>query len=444
MSGPGPRGGNGRVGIVENWELRQDKQQDANSGAFKGLFFVGVALLLIVVGGWYAARPMVAPAVESLFEDNPGIVNVPLVSDLLGAAYADRVDTPAGSSDEEVEFVIESGQSVEQIQANLIAAGLLDDGPAFYYAVVRDRVDQLIKPGTYTMTPQITPAGIAARLEGDPDPPTPMTTLDMRPARRIEQVVAYLQQQVEDPEVGLEMDPNEFKRLTRNPTNKLRARYPFLEEAPKDYALEGFLYPGTYEVPVDITSEELLHRMLDEWDDNMRKFVKQAGNKKVNGGTMDFYEALIIASLVEREAKADSDRKKIAGVYWNRLNDKLARKAGTNGLMQADPTVVYARDSMELEDLAVKKWDEYLFWDLLGIPDYAAFDVDPEYASFQTYQNPGLPDWPIVTPSAASMQAALDPATKAANLFFYACPGSDTHQFAKTAGKHQRNINSCN
>ena len=49
-----------------------------------------------------------------------------------------------------------------------------------------------------------------------------------------------------------------------------------------------------------------------------------------------------------------------------------------------------------------------------------------------------------MTPAAKSMEAALSPATKAGNMFFYACPGASTHQFAKTANKHQRNINSCN
>jgi UPF0755 protein len=438
VSGPAPQGGNGRVGIVENWELRQNNKQDANSGAFKGLVFVGVALVLLVIGGWYAARPMVGPAVEGVFEDNPGIVNVPLVSDLLAAEFADRITASASSSEREIEFVIEPGQTVDDIQANLVDEGLLVDEGAFRYAVVRDRVDQLIKPGTYTMTPQITPAGIAARLEGAPDPPTLMTVLDMRPGRRIEQTVAYLQQQVEDPEIGLEIDPNEFKRLTRNPTKKLREQYTFLQEAPAGNSLEGFLYPATYEVPVDITAEELMHQMLQVWEERMSSYIKQAKNKGY-----DFYDALTIASLVEREAKQDSDRAKIAGVYWNRLDPKVF-KGQTNGLMQADPTVVYATDSMTLEEMSVKKWDEYLFWDLLGLSDYSTVDVDPEYASFQTYQNKGLPDWPIVTPTVASMKAALDPRSGKGNLFFYACPGSDTHTFAKTAAKHNKNIASCN
>ena len=435
MTGPAPQGGPGRVGIVENWELRQSKKRDANSGAFKGLIFVVVALLLLVVGGWFAARPVLGPAVSSLFNDFPGLVSVPVASDLLAVEFADRLDSPAGSGEQEIKFVIEPGQTVDDIQANLVDEGLLSDEMAFKYAVVRDRVDQLIKAGTYTMTPQITPAGIAARLEGSPDAPTPVTVLDMRYGRRIEQVVAYLQQQTE--EVGLELDPKEFLDLAQDPPASLRNQYKFLKTSPAGSNLEGFLYGGTYEVPVDITAEELIHQMLAKWADAASPYVAQARKEGI-----DFYETLTIASLVEREAKQDSDRAKIAGVYWNRLDPKVNKQTG--GLMQADPTVVYATDSMALADLGLKKWDEYLFWDLLGVSDYAAVEVDNEYASFQTYQNAGLPDWPIVTPSQKSLQAALNPATRAGNLFFYACPDSDVHKFAKTLNQHQNNINKCN
>ncbi len=368
------------------------------------------------------------------FEGNPGIVNLPVVSDIIAAEFADRLNQPAGDSDRKITFVVEPGDSVDTIQENLVDEGLLTDSAAFKYAVVRDRVDQLIKAGNYTMTPRITPAGIAARLEGDPDPPTPVVALDMRHGRRIEQHVAYLQQESEDTE--LQLDASEFLKLAQNPPKRLREQYPFLKTAPEGTSLEGFLYGGTYEVPIDITAEELINQMLSEFGDNAGKFVSQANKKN-----LDFYEVLRIASLVEREAKVDSDRKKIAGVYWNRLNPKVNKQ--TNGLLQADPTVVYATDSMALADLPVSDWDEYLFWDLLGVTDYATVEVDKKYASFQTYQNPGLPDWPIVTPSAKSISAALDPTTKSKLLFFYACEGSDTHTFAKNFNGHQKNIDSC-
>ncbi len=167
-----------------------------------------------------------------------------------------------------------------------------------------------------------------------------MTVLDMRFGRRIEQIVAYLQQEVEKGE--LELDPKEFLRLARNPTKAMREEYRFLAQAPSGSSLEGFLQGGTYEVPVDITAEELVFLMLDEWDKTTTKYVAQARKQGIS-----FYDALIIASLVEREAKVDSDRRKIAGVYWNRLDPKVNGETG--GLMQADPTVVYATDSMALE-----------------------------------------------------------------------------------------------
>ena len=110
--------------------------------------------------------------------------------------------------------------------------------------------------------------------------------------------------------------------------------------------------------------------------------------------------------------------------------------------MQADPTVVYASNTDDLAKIGVKKWPEYLFWDTLGV-DLITVQVSRPLRSHQTYQNPGLPDWPIVSPSAKSIQAALSPKTDSNLMFFYACPGSDSHKFAKSVKQHNKNINSC-
>jgi hypothetical protein len=84
-----------------------------------------------------------------------------------------------------------------------------------------------------------------------------------------------------------------------------------------------------------------------------------------------------------------------------------------------------------------------IFWDKLGLADYGTVDVDKKYQSFQTYQTPGLPDWPIASPSAKSIKAALNPDLRKKLLYFYACPGSDEHKFGKNNKQHIRNINSC-
>ena len=434
----GPRGTRprdaGRVGIVEGWELRQARQREANSGAWKGLIFVVVAIAAIVVGGWIVARPVLGPAVTGLFADNPGIIRIPILADLLRAELGDRIGAPAGDSEEEIRFVIEGGQTIDQIQENLVEAGLLADTMAFRYLVVSDRVDQLIQAGTYTMTPRMSPSDVVSRLAGDPDPPTPVINLALRPGLRIEQIVAYLEQQTQ--EAGLELDPAEFRELATNPHAELLDEYTFLRQVPDGNSLEGFLPGGVYPVEVTINADEFLQMLLQRWEDESGELVSQARRKGV-----DFYDALTIASLVEREVKADVDRRRVAGVYWNRLDPKL--NGATGGLMQADPTVVYATDSMALDDMRLNRWPEYLFWDTLGVADLASVNVSQQLQSHQTYQNPGLPDWPIASPTRASIEAALDPDKRKRLMFFYACPGSDTHTFARTAGQHARNIAKC-
>jgi UPF0755 protein len=422
------------VGIVEGWELRRAHQQNANSGAWKGLLFVVGLLAVLAVGGWIVARPVIGPALTGLFEDNPGIIRMPVVADLLRAELGGRIDTPASSEDREVRFVIDPGQTVDEVSENLVDAGLLTDTLAFKYLVVSDRVDQLIEAGTYTMSTRMSPSAVVTRLAGDPDPPTPVVTLALRPGLRIEQIAAYLQAQTEETELAL--DPKEFLELAANPRPELFDEYPFLRQIPEGHSVEGFLAGGVFPVPIDINADEFLHVLLQQWQEDSGDLVTQARKKGI-----DFYDALTVASLVEREVKVDTDRSKVAGVYWNRLDPRLNSQTG--GLMQADPTVVYAADSMALQELAMAKWPNYLFWDTLGVEDLATVDVSPELQSHQTYQDPGLPDWPIATPTRASIEAALSPDTRKDFLFFYACPGSDTHTFAKTAAQHSRNIASC-
>jgi UPF0755 protein len=422
------------VGIVEEWELRHARQRNGNAGAWKGITFVVGLLILLVVGGWIVGRPVIGPAVGGLFEQNPGIIKMPVVADLLQAELADRLDRPASSADTKVQFVVEPGQTVDEVQANLVASGLLNDTLAFKYLVISDHVDELLKAGTFTMSTSMSPRQVVTHLAGDPDPPTPIVNLALRPGLRIEQIAAYLQDQKEKSDLAI--DPKEFLDLARNPSAELLDAYPFLRHIPEGNSVEGFLAGGVYAVPVDINADTFLRLLIEEWEKQSGDLVAQARKKGI-----DFYEALTIASLVEREVKVDADRAKVAGVYWNRLDPKV--NGPTGGLMQADPTVVYATDTMALKDLAMAKWPKYLFWDTLGVADLTTVNVSPDLQSMQTYQNPGLPDWPIATPTRESIQAALDPDRRKDLLFFYACPGADTHTFAKTAAQHSRNIAAC-
>jgi UPF0755 protein len=185
-----------------------------------------------------------------------------------------------------------------------------------------------------------------------------------------------------------------------------------------------------------VDPETLVRLLLDDWGAEVGDQLVARARRHPLG----LYGVVSLASIVEREAASDRDRDRIAGAYLNRLD----RDLNPTLLMDADPTVVYASDTMRLRDLAFREWPSYLFWDTLGVASLADVPVSKDLQSWQTYVNPGLPDGPIATPSAASIAAVLDPDRKDRYLFFYACPGADTHKFAKTYADHVANIARCN
>jgi UPF0755 protein len=146
----------------------------------------------------------------------------------------------------------------------------------------------------------------------------------------------------------------------------------------------------------------------------------------------DFYQVLALASIVEQEAAVDKERPLIAGVYESRIAKDM--------LLNADPTVIYAWDSIQLRGLPLEKWPDYSFWNPVGKP-LATVEVPEDLAGFQTYLDRGMIPGPIDSPSNASIQAALGPNTKAGYLYFVAKnDGSRTHAFAKTLKEHEANL----
>lgn len=141
-------------------------------------------------------------------------------------------------------------------------------------------------------------------------------------------------------------------------------------------SLEGLLFPDTYLVSGDETPTHLAQRMIDQMDLVLRQenVVAKAAPMYLNP-----YQVLIIASMVEREAKVDEDRPKIARVILNRLAIGMP--------LQIDATLFYGQPA--------------------GTPFSAARDVDTPY---NTYMHTGLPPTPIASPGRASIQAVVNPA----------------------------------
>lgn len=157
---------------------------------------------------------------------------------------------------------------------------------------------------------------------------------------------------------------------------------------------EGKYFPETYLIPKDIALEDFRQLMLKTFSEKVPKITQ---------------EQLIVASMVEREAKKDVDRPLVASVIYNRLEAGMA--------LDIDATIQYAlgfwKKDLTPEDLKIK-------------------------SPYNTYLNPGLPPGPICNPGLASIQAAISPAKT--DYLFYLSDKNGVNHYAKTLREHNENV----
>jgi UPF0755 protein len=179
----------------------------------------------------------------------------------------------------------------------------------------------------------------------------------------------------------------------------------FLAGRPPGSSLEGFLFPDTYFLDRKATSHDVIQRQLQQFGQKVTPDMRA----RAASHNLTFYQALVLASIVEREARFDEERAQIAGMYYNRLAKGMP--------LQSDPTLVYARGSTAGE----------------------VTDADKLIASpYNTYLHAGLPPGPICSPGLASIIAALSPA---ANDYLYLFSDHSGHaHFGRTLAEHQQNV----
>jgi UPF0755 protein len=416
-----------RQGSVSSRELRGLEPARPGS-AWRGVAFVALFLLAIGVVGLVVFGPNLRELALKTARDNPNVIKLPFVGDMVRDRLDGALTAAAGTDTTTIPIVMAPGESISQLGTALATAGLVSDKLAFEYLAVTQDIGGKLQTGSFNLNKAMTPQQIVDRLQGPGDPPLGKVAVFLRKGLRLEQIAAYLQT------LSLDMDVSEFYRLMLDPPASVTADYPALKELPKGRSLEGFMGPLITTVDSYITPEAMLRLLLDSWQNEVGLGVIEEANKQ----HLDFYKLLTVASIVERETAVDSERAKIAGVYTNRLDPTL----NPSLIMNADPTVVYAVDSDKLAARDFTTWPEYKFWTTVG-KGLSGVQVSAALSSFQTYVNPGLPDGPIDSPTLPSILAALNPDTKQGLLFFYACPGSKTHLFAKTLAQQQANIRSC-
>jgi UPF0755 protein len=179
--------------------------------------------------------------------------------------------------------------------------------------------------------------------------------------------------------------------------------------APKAVTLEGYLFPETYRFARKAESREIIKTLVDQFRIRFARLV--AEHPIPNSLTSS--DMVTLASLIEKEAKTDSERALVASVLFNRL------KAGIP--LACDPTVIYARKLEGGFDGNLRKADLRM------------------NSPYNTYVKRGLPPGPIANPGTASLRAALVPAQS--DFFYYVSRNDGSHQFSRNYREHQLNVN---
>ena len=285
-------------------------------------------------------------------------------------------DGPKVAAGKPVTLTVLAGQGTREIATELERLGVVDSAGRFRRVAADRGLDSALRPGSYSLTtgmPVDQVLDIMAKGPGG-------ITLTIPEGFTQNQIVEKL------------VTVGRFKRaevLAAMRDQKLIAPH-----RPKGKPLEGLLFPQTYEIKKDDTPATVVQAMLDQLQAVLANYDLSA---RPGGVKLTPYEILIVASMIEREAKLPGDRPKVAAVIYNRLRRDMP--------LQVDATIQYAwrlrgkvKTRLSLEDLKI------------GSP-------------YNTYRNVGLPPTPIASPGEESIQAALQPSN--ANWLYYVVVAAD-------------------
>jgi UPF0755 protein len=321
------------------------------------------------------------------------IVRLFVVVALLAAAagsgwvwFRRLLDGPVSSRDFAVTLVIARGTPYRAIVEQLRSAGLLRHPFAFDYLAWRHGKGARLKPGRYQLRSTTSLRQIyETMVRGAP------IRITVPEGWTVRQIAARLVDE------GLLANAESFTSATSDA--RFLARHSIT--AP---SAEGYVLPETYFFDPGVTAGEVLETMVGAFE---RHYAAEA--EKPRPASLSWNQVLTLASMIEREARNDSEKSLIASVYCNRLRRGMT--------LDCDATVRYA----------LTKWREPL----------TRSDLKTS-SPFNTYLYKGLPPGPIACVGDSSIAAALSPAQS--DYLYYCYRGDQSHEFSKTAAEHERAV----
>ena len=336
-----------------------------------------------------------------------------------GLSYAKSALQPVDpSSKQYVRVQIPDGANTQQIGSALEKSGVIKNGLVFtVYAKYKNYTE--LKSGYYNLQKSMSVEDVIKELQkgGTPEPQeVTLAELTIPEGYTLEQIahtVGQLQGEFKEP-----MTAEAFMAKVQDETFIAQevAKYPnLLESLPaKDsgvrYRLEGYLFPATYAIKESTTIESLIDNMLAAMDKNL--YPHYAAIKEKN---LTVNELLTIASLVEKEGAKTEDRKLIAGIFYNRLNQNMP--------LQSNIAILYAEGKLGQN---------------ISLADDAAIDTSID-SPYNDYTKVGLMPGPVDSPSLDAIESSINQ-TKSDYLYFVANVQDGKVYYATTLEDHDKNV----
>ena len=336
-----------------------------------------------------------------------------------GLSYAKSALQPVDpNSKQYVRVQIPDGANTQQIGSALEKSGVIKNGLVFtVYAKYKNYTE--LKSGYYNLQKSMSVEDVIKELQkgGTPEPQevtlAELTIPEGYTLEQIAQTVGQLQGEFKEP-----MTSEAFMAKVQDETFIAQevAKYPnLLESIPaKDsgvrYRLEGYLFPATYAIKESTTIESLIDNMLAAMDKNL--YPHYAAIKEKN---LTVNELLTIASLVEKEGAKTEDRKLIAGIFYNRLNQNMP--------LQSNIAILYAEGKLGQN---------------ISLADDAAIDTSID-SPYNVYTKVGLMPGPVDSPSLDAIESSINQ-TKSDYLYFVANVQDGKVYYATTLEEHDRNV----
>jgi UPF0755 protein len=289
----------------------------------------------------------------------------------------------------ETSVVIQRGASAADVARQLQAEGVINSELGFRLLARAKHLETEVKAGEYRFAPHLSDAEILERVTTSGAQVAVWVTIPEGFTAR--EVAATLAEHNLGDEAPL-LDYFLHTSLE-------------LARGVRSVNFEGYLFPDTYLMPLETTPAALARIMTDQFRNELPKDA-EARAKRLH---LRIPQIVTLASLIEREAKADDERRLMAGVYYNRLAKKMP--------LEVDATI------------------EYTFAHHKDVITRADLTRDTPY---NTYLHLGLPPTPIANPGRPSLLAAFDP--QKSDYLYYVYKGKGHHAFARTLEEHNANV----